>query len=494
MKHNSIFKGSALPGNKESVSGTIVNPNNFGMNKYISEDRKRAVAEYLKFVASKEIQKKYIIGSSLFSANMDLYEDEEVCSFIECDIILNSLPFSFINGLFTSKRYQEKYREYIFDYLYNNQLLPEVLKKIEDIIKIYKFSLKTDDSFTGLVIFFLFIVLFAGTALSLVFIFIKVLESRFNFLSKNLWVITTLGSLTLMSSILTLYGDVTNAKCHLRITLINVGFVLSICPSLLKLISNFPKYNKVSVWFEKNKYVALIIIMIYTLGINRLFSMLSFDSHDIEMIGERKYKKCTMESTIGNILYYVTLFFDFFLILASLVLIFMEWNLKDTSLDVRYLASALFMDSLSLILLIIIDIFKFKDYIVYNVLLAINILIFSVFNHIFIFLVRILPMFRPNSEFKEAREILGKSSASSESRRRGMPGATLHGKQPMGLYYYNSFSSNNNNNNNSINNNNNNNYNYNDCSSSVSTLVNDTKFNKIKQKIVNYHNQREIIF
>jgi len=347
---------------------------------------------------------------------MELYDDADVCRIIECDIIKNSFPLSFMNNdekYFGNDEYHKKYREYMYDYLFHNKSLPDVLKKIEDITKIYTFSLKTDDSYIGLIMFFMLILLFTSTIISLVFVFIKTLENRFRFLSKNLWVITTLGSLILMSSIVTLYGEVSNAKCHLRVTLINVGFILSICPSLLKLISNFPQFNKISNWFEKNKYVAIIIIMTLTVGLSKIFSISSYSLQDIDMTNKGHYIKCNMKSTFGIIVHCIILIYDFFIIFLSLALIFMEWNLEDTKLDIRYLATALFMDTLSLIFLIIIDKVKFDDYILYNVFLAVIILMFSISNHIFIYFVRILPMFRPDSDYEDPRKLLGKLSSSS---------------------------------------------------------------------------------
>jgi len=414
IPHNPKFRGSIIPGRKEGVSGSILIPNNLAINKYISDDRKQAAGEFLRFLARKESQKEYIIKSSWFSANMELYDDADVCRIIECDIIKNSFPLSFMNNdekYFGNDEYHKKYREYMYDYLFHNKSLPDVLKKIEDITKIYTFSLKTDDSYIGLIMFFMLILLFTSTIISLVFVFIKTLENRFRFLSKNLWVITTLGSLILMSSIVTLYGEVSNAKCHLRVTLINVGFILSICPSLLKLISNFPQFNKISNWFEKNKYVAIIIIMTLTVGLSKIFSISSYSLQDIDMTNKGHYIKCNMKSTFGIIVHCIILIYDFFIIFLSLALIFMEWNLEDTKLDIRYLATALFMDTLSLIFLIIIDKVKFDDYILYNVFLAVIILMFSISNHIFIYFVRILPMFRPDSKYEDPRTILKKFSS-----------------------------------------------------------------------------------
>ena len=244
-----IYKPIALPGRKEGVSGSVIVPTNLGVNNYIDEERKKAAIEFMKFVSLKETQKKYIINNHFFSAVMELYDDEEVCSVSDCDVIKNAYPFSFMDydpNFFGSDSYNEKYQTNILDYIFNDKPLSEVIRKIEDITKIHTFLLKMDNSYTGLIIFIVFLVFFTTTALSIILVFIKKFKSKFKILSKDLWVITTLGSLILMSSIATLYGDVTNIKCHLRIFLINFGFVLSVCPSLHRLITNFPASNKIS--------------------------------------------------------------------------------------------------------------------------------------------------------------------------------------------------------------------------------------------------------
>jgi len=416
--HLPVYKASALPGRKKGVSGTIVIPNNFAVNNYIDEERKLAAIEFMKFMALKETQKKYIINNSMFSGIMELYDDEEVCSVIECDIIKNVYPFSFMSNdvnLFGDDNYHIKYRNNMYEYLYNNKPIIDVLKKIEDITRIYTFSLKTDETIAGLIIFIILLMLSTSMILSLIFLFIKKIENRFKFLPKGLWVITTLGSLILMSSIITLYDDVSNVKCHLRVTLINVGFILSICPSLNKLIMNFPEHYKISMWFKNNKYISILIIMIFTLSLNGIFAISSYDIKDITTADEKKYEKCIMNKKFGNFIYCFIQCHESFVVLVSLILIFMEWNLKETSLDVKYIATTLFIDILSLILLIIIDKVKFKEHVIYSTLLAITILIFSGSNHLFIYFLRILPMFGNNAKYIDSKKSIKKESNSVQN-------------------------------------------------------------------------------
>jgi len=408
-----IFKKTALPGRKEGVSGSIVIPTVLAINKYLDEEKIENAIEFMKFVALKETQKRNIINKHIFSGIKELYDDEEVCSVIECDLIKNIYPFSFMSNdvkLFGDDSYHVKYRENIFDYLYNDKPLSEVLKIIDDITRIYTFSVKTNDTSAGLIIYIIFLIFMTCMFLSSIFIFLKKFKKRFKFLSKVFWIITTLGSMILMSSVITLYGNVTNVKCHLRVTLINIGLIFSICPSLLELITNFPR-NKISLWIENNKYISLLIIMIFTVSLNGILAKSPYNIQSINVSNEKIFKKCIMNNIFGIIIYYMIQLYDIFIILILLFLIFMEWNIKEIRKDINILSTALFMDSLSLIILNIFDKIEFKNYIVYNVLLAINILIFSVFNHLFIYFIRVLPIFEKNNKYKDSRIALEKSNS-----------------------------------------------------------------------------------
>ena len=406
MPHYSAYKATALSGRKKGVSGTYVKSTNISISKYINDTRKEAALEFFKFVALKETQKKYIINKSFYSAMTELYDEEDVCNVIECDVIKDAYPFSMKNNsvkLFGDDMYNRKYRDYIFYYLFKDKPLNEVLKKIDDITKIYMFSLKTDNLNSESIIIIIFSFSVVCMILSLIFIFFKELEKRFQFLSKDLWVITTLGSLILMCSLLTLYGDITNKKCHLKIILLNVGFILSICPSFHKLIINFPARNNISLWFEKNKYISLLIIMIFTGCLNGIMAISSFDLQVLTTSEGLNYKKCNMNNIFGGIIYYIIQIYDIIIILISLVLIYAEWNLEEISLDINFLSTALFMDTLSIILFNIIDKIKFKNYIIYNSLLAISILVFAISNYLFIYFIRVLPIFGNNVENEESK-------------------------------------------------------------------------------------------
>jgi len=474
MEHLPIYSATALPGKNENVSGTIIIPNNFAVNKYIDEDRKRGAVEFMKFISLKETQKKYIISNKMFSAITELYDDEEVCSQIDCNVMKEAYPFSFMSNdedFFADDNYHTNYKLNIFDYIYNNKDVTEVLKKIEDITKFYQLSLKTDDYTIGLILFIVYLVFLIIIILSLRFLFIKKLEKRFRFLSKPLWIITTLGTLILLSSVLSLYGEVTSAKCHLKTVLINLGFVLSVSPSLIMLIANFPKRNKFSSLIENSKYSIITITMVITIGLNEILVMSSYDTPKITMTDGRNFKRCVMNHSLGIVFYYIIRFYEFFIIFISLFLIFLEWNLEKTRLDVKYLATALFMDTLSLIILIIMDNIKFKNFSMYNILLALNIFIFSVSNHLFIYLVRVLPMFRPNNDYDDFRKLLGLvgSKNQNDSKKHTMPFSSNKSLSNNSSYKNSNF-----------------------AASFNTTTSNKSSIHGIIKKIMGYHNQTDI--
>jgi len=464
--HVPLYRATALPGRKEGVSGTYVKSTNLSINKYIDEPRKKAAIEFLKYVSLKETQKKYIINNFMYSAMTELYDDEEVCNILECDVVKGAYPFSMKNNdvdLHGNDIYSKKYEKLLLQCLYEDKSIPETLKKIEDITKIYKFSLKTDDSNAGLIMFIIFIICFVFLVLSIAFIFIKKFETKFKFLTRDLWIVTILGSLILMSSVITLYEDVTNAKCHLRVTLINVGFVLSVCPFLHRLITNFPARNKISLWFENNKYLFIIVVMVITMSLNGIFAISSYHPEVLHTSDERNYQKCYMNSMFGNVMYYIIQACNILIILISLFLIYMEWNLKETSLDVNLLATTLFMDTLSIIFLNIIYGIKFKDDVLYSASLAANILFFSVSHHLTIYSIRILPIFSKNKE--DSRSIL-KVSFNSETKKNHDLSTSVVNSVSIKNSEYNS--------------------------STDSTSTSSSKMKMFTQAITSYHNRRSI--
>jgi len=143
--HNKEYVGTALPGEKEGVSGSIVIPNNFAINKFVNDEKKKAAGEFLNYIFSKSSQKQYVIGNQLFSGILDIYKEPGVCKsnytdtnekLLDCDIINGSQPFSFLSNykhLFANDNYHQQYRKKMFEYIYGDKPLNEVLKAVSNL-------------------------------------------------------------------------------------------------------------------------------------------------------------------------------------------------------------------------------------------------------------------------------------------------------------------------------------------------------------------------
>ena len=123
---------SPLPGNKSGISSSIVSSQNLGIPNYISDSKKEAAIQVLKFLTSKEIQKEMLIENrNLYSGIPSLYDDQEVCSEINCELMKSIQPV-FIPITYDYDSFEEVLRESTYDYLYGNTTVEESLKKISN--------------------------------------------------------------------------------------------------------------------------------------------------------------------------------------------------------------------------------------------------------------------------------------------------------------------------------------------------------------------------
>jgi len=160
--------------------------------------------------------------------------------------------------------YYLKYVSYMNSYLYGNENIKNVLKKVNNIRKIHYISIDTDlnDSSVGLFIFILDLFLLLFMLLSLILIFIKKFQKTFKFLSNDLWFIFIFGLVLLLSICFMRYGRVTQFKCNSIFVLLLFGYTLNMVPILHKLIIIFPVDNKFSVWINDHKYIFLLFFLV----------------------------------------------------------------------------------------------------------------------------------------------------------------------------------------------------------------------------------------
>jgi len=380
---------STLPGMKEGISGSILSGTNIGIIKNIPEDRKEAALEVLKCFTNKEYQKEQFENKVFFTGIEELWNDKEVCKKNGfCDII-KSMQYT-IEPEFIMKGnedYRKRYQKYINDFLFENKTIDETLKKINDIKNRYHISLDTKDSKVGLISFIFISVISTLMLLSLTFLFIDNFRPFFTFLPDGFWFITVLGSILILWVPFIGYGQVNTLKCHMKLLLTSIGYTLSVCPTMYKLIIQFPEDNKLFTWIYKHKYLFLLINILID-GLIHSFSLIKLCTSQTVFVEDgESYEKCKFNGEFNFIL---LLLYKFMVIALILFFIFVEWNNSSTLYNMRFIILALYIDILSMILIFIFHLIQIKNYIIFFVVQAANTTIISLCNYLFFYGFRII--------------------------------------------------------------------------------------------------------
>ncbi|ORX80086.1 periplasmic binding protein-like II [Anaeromyces robustus] len=390
---NMPFNVTALPGGKVGISGSSIGGFNIGVSNYVDEDRKKAAVIALEYITSKDMQKRIVMENKLFSGIPSLYDEPEVCNVIDCEffksIQLIARPTSKSKNY---SSYSEKFRKYIYEYLYGDKSPEYVLKKINDISKFYYISTNTENTNIGVIMVIVVGLLSIIMLFSLKFLSIKHMRPYFRFLTDDFWVLTVFGSLLIMYASFTGLGKVSILKCELRTLLLSVGFTMSLIPIFYRLILNFPEQNMISHWVSNNKYLFLIIFIFTDILINTLAFNSPYTIEDKLVAEGENFQVCKM-TTYGKLLNYLLLISKFIITLCMLFFIFIEWNIEESRLDIRYLSIAIYMDVISIVVLIIFNWIDVNDYIIATIIPNGIYIFFAVTNYVFFFNYRIVLAF-----------------------------------------------------------------------------------------------------
>ncbi|OUM68821.1 hypothetical protein PIROE2DRAFT_3339, partial [Piromyces sp. E2] len=294
------FKQTKLPGYKKGISGSTIGGSNIGICKFISENNKIASSKVIKYLSSKELQKKSLIERKLYSSIKSLYDDDEVCKSIDCEFFKShQLIGRPINKTHKYDQYSDKMRKYFYEYLYENENIITVLQKIENLTKLYQISVKTDDSVIGLIYLIVISVLSIIILSSLIVNFIQKFVPYFDFLSFEFWILSILGIIIIMFTGITEYGKLTIIKCHLKMIMLTFGFTLYTIPFLHRLVINFPEKNKISTWSQKHKYTFLFIFILIDIITNSLLFIHYYEIKD-EIEIDNKNKKLDFINNVNK--------------------------------------------------------------------------------------------------------------------------------------------------------------------------------------------------
>ncbi|ORX81333.1 periplasmic binding protein-like II, partial [Anaeromyces robustus] len=116
------YKITTLPGNKEGISASMIAGYNIGISKYSTEENIEASILAVSRMTSREVQKKLMTEFKKFSGITSLYNDENVCENKDiCAVNKNIQPIARPISLTNDYNgYSEKFRYYIYKYLYGD--------------------------------------------------------------------------------------------------------------------------------------------------------------------------------------------------------------------------------------------------------------------------------------------------------------------------------------------------------------------------------------
>ncbi|ORX84161.1 periplasmic binding protein-like II [Anaeromyces robustus] len=290
VMREAMYEPFTPPGNKIGISGSAIGGYNVGINKYSSDTKKKASIKVIEYITSKDIQKKIITEKKLISAMTSLYDEEDICNVVDCEFFKSLQPIGRpITKMLDYNSYSEKFRNYIYEYLYGDKTPEEVLKRIDDITKTYYISLKTNDSSVGLIFFIVACIISTIILLSLIFLFFESYSKYFEILRSDFWVISMIGLILIIFSGFTELEGVTSMKCHLKVILISFGFTLHYIPILYTLNIHFPDNDNILEWFKKHPYPFLFIFIILDILLNCLLFIKPYDIQRISDIQSQNY-------------------------------------------------------------------------------------------------------------------------------------------------------------------------------------------------------------
>ncbi|OUM58126.1 hypothetical protein PIROE2DRAFT_16688 [Piromyces sp. E2] len=211
-KNDKLYTISLLPGRTEDVNASILGGFNININKNISNERIRAAIEVIKYLSSERFQKEIIIKQlNFFSFVKKLYDDKETCQYVNCNIMKEIQFYVRPSSTIRNENFSDRAVKLFHRFLDGEKTAEEVLNEIEDIIKIYYFTMK---STVGAIIMSILVLTFFIVILSTIMVFIPKLKNEyFKFLSVDLWIVYAMGSVFMLISIFEFYDVQTKEKC-----------------------------------------------------------------------------------------------------------------------------------------------------------------------------------------------------------------------------------------------------------------------------------------
>ncbi|ORX81293.1 periplasmic binding protein-like II [Anaeromyces robustus] len=397
-KVNSVYNKTILLGNKKGVSGTSIGGYNMSINKRIPQSHKESTIETFKYIASRKLQKKYLMENHSISGINNLYTDKEVCQIINCDLI-NSIQ-SFYHRY--DEYYYGLYREMIYKYLYNNGSLEETLHVINGINTFSFVDMNSSDTSTsGYVIFIIVVSSITLIVLSLSLLCNYRLNMFFSFFSTTSWLSILFGNIVIMLSIYPEYNEITSLKCKFKYIILSCGVALNALPVFHVLLTKYATSNKCLEWIKKNKYSFFFIYYIIDLILYGVLLLIDFNVKEYISLTESNFKYCSMNNVIGHIVLCTLVFTKLLLYFGSTILLYLKWNDENSKMEIRLITSDIILNYILIIMLIIVYSLKYTDYKTPFLLNSILIILLALSNYLLLYCSKIVKIYKNKDKIEQ---------------------------------------------------------------------------------------------
>lgn len=351
---------SKIPGNKEGVSASCTGGFNLIINKYISEERKKASGKVIEFFLSKEFQIRHVKKSGKFSGLDEIYYDEDLCKEYDCEPYRNLQHLIRPSSFFTNyEDYIIRFRKYFDKYIYGNADIEETLEKIDNITALHYIKL---NSTIGIIVIAVTSLLIFSIAASTLLIFCDFLNINFYMFNKKFLFTVLLGLIIIASYGFLIIGKKTLLKCEIKLFCTVLGTSLVFCPIFIKELIYIPEKNKLSEFVKKKSFTCLILLVSIDFIFIISISLVSpYKIEKVLMYDSMNYEKCTIRTNYYYILYILIIIVKAIIYLSSVFLTFIEWNLEIIYREIRVISIIIYTSILLIIFLFVINSMNVKN-------------------------------------------------------------------------------------------------------------------------------------
>ncbi|ORX77389.1 periplasmic binding protein-like II [Anaeromyces robustus] len=384
------YYASEMPGDIKGIHGSCLTGYNIGVPEFLNDnDKKNASIEVVKYFLSEYVQKEFFVKVfNCFTAMKSLYEDEEVCQILDCELAKKIQSISRPSLLIEDyDSYSNKVVDFFYEILSNNRPIKDILIDIDNLTRIHNFSI---NSTLGLIIFILLLITFSIVVLSTILLFIPKFKKNFSFLNLDSWIFYTFGFIIIIFSEILNFGELTIEKCNLNTILFSLGFTFIYIPILQKLISHIPLNNPLSHWISKNRILFVYSLIFIEILYNLLYLFSPYTLKNSITQDNNNHGICKLKNSLGQLLVALQIGINGILYLCIIILIFLEWNMENIYNEIRALTATIAMGAVSLILLMIL---KFRDISNFRIIYlchSIITIIYVITNHSYLFFIRII--------------------------------------------------------------------------------------------------------